>query len=307
MKKMMFLAIGLVYCLQIQAQTVMDIDNNVYNIVTIGNQMWMKENLKTTRFHGGTSINLVTDNTAWTGLSTPGYCFYNNDPANYKETYGALYNWYAASKDSICPQGWTIPTDADWTELSTFLGTESVAGGKMKEAGTSHWISPNTGATNESGFTALPGGYRDVNSSFSSNTSNGRFWSSTGIDNSIAWGRTVFYDSYNLNKSVRDKRFGLSVRCLTPVTGINQINQDDKIKIYPNPAKDKLFIALDNSASNLSYTLSDIRGKVLMINNFPGPAQQSIEIRLTELNNGIYFLRVKNDTFDRTEKIIVNR
>jgi len=302
MKNVLFFVIGLVFCFKIQAQTVEDIDNNVYNTVTIGNQIWMKENLKTSRFNDNSNITLVTDNTTWSGLSTPGYCFYNNDPGTYKDTYGALYNWYAASAGNICPSGWFIPTDSDWTVLSTFLGTESVAGGKMKEAGLDHWISPNSGATNESGFTALPGGYRDVNSSFSSNTSNGRFWSSTGIDNTIAWGRTVFYDSYNLSKSVRDKKFGLSVRCLTNVTDIDKINFNEKIKIYPNPATDNLFINCSSFNSNsVVLSIYNLLGDRIFVNEL-NSAENSID--LSSYPKGMYLIKLTSEQANYSEKII---
>ena len=120
----------------------------------------MAENLKTTKYRDGTSIPLVTENTAWLNLTTPGYCWYNNDAAHYKSTYGALYNWYVLNAGSngwknVCPTGWHVPTDAEWTTLTTYLGGESIAGGKLKETGTSHWLSPNTVATNETGLHTL--------------------------------------------------------------------------------------------------------------------------------------------------------
>jgi uncharacterized protein (TIGR02145 family) len=149
---------------------VKDIDNNRYEIVTIGTQTWMGENLKTTRYNDGSVIPLITDdNTAWETASTngaPAYTWYNNDASNLI-TYGALYNWYAIDtlsngNKNVCPTGWHVPTDVEWTTLTTYLG----AGGKMKEAGLAHWTTPNTGATNESGFAGLPGGYRGTNGTF---------------------------------------------------------------------------------------------------------------------------------------------
>ena len=108
---------------------VVDIDGNVYHTVTIGTQVWMVENLKTTKYNDGTAIPLVTDNTAWGALTTPGYCWYNNDSATYKNTYGALYNWYAVNTGKLAPTGWHVPTDSEWTVLTTYLGGQSVAGG----------------------------------------------------------------------------------------------------------------------------------------------------------------------------------
>src|SRR5450759_4787246 len=119
----------------LQAQTVKDIDGNVYKTVTIGKQVWMVENLKTTKYNDGITIPLVIDNTAWTDLITPKYSWFNNDIAN-KEVYGALYNWYTVNTNKLCPKGWHIPTDEEWTTLTTYLGGEGVAGGKLKETGT---------------------------------------------------------------------------------------------------------------------------------------------------------------------------
>jgi uncharacterized protein (TIGR02145 family) len=139
---------------------VTDYDGNVYPTVRIGTQLWMAKNLRTTRLKFGGTIQIVTDNTAWSNLTTPGYCWYNNDEAANKETYGALYNWYTIATTNLCPAGWHVPTDDDWEVLTTYLGGYNIAGDKLKEAGTAHWANPNTGATNETGFSALPGGSR---------------------------------------------------------------------------------------------------------------------------------------------------
>jgi uncharacterized protein (TIGR02145 family) len=142
--------------------TLTDQDGNIYRTITIGTQTWMAENLRTTKYRDGTAIPNVTDNTAWSNLSTGAYCNYNNtESADTIATYGRLYNWYAATDSrDIAPSGWHVPTDDEWTTLTTYLGGDSVAGGKMKETGTTHWVTPNGGATNESGFTALPSGVR---------------------------------------------------------------------------------------------------------------------------------------------------
>ena len=136
--------------------TATDIDGNVYHTVTIGTQIWMVENLKTTRYNDGSPIPFVTDSSSWSNLTTPGYCWYNNDTTN-KNTYGALYNWFAVNTGKLAPTGWHVPTDDEWTTLTTYLGGESIAGGKLKETGTTHWRTPNAGATNEIGFTASSG------------------------------------------------------------------------------------------------------------------------------------------------------
>lgn len=140
--------------------TIKDMDNNNYNTVKIGNQIWMLENLKTTKYSNGNTIANISDSTLWGTQTLGAFCWYKNDKDKYKGTYGALYNWYAVKTGKLCPSGWHVPTDAEWLTLGDYLGGEEVSGGKLKEVGTIHWRNPNNGATNESGFTALPGGIR---------------------------------------------------------------------------------------------------------------------------------------------------
>lgn len=142
-----------------ETRSILYIDGDVYRTDTIGSQVWMVENLKTTKYNDGSSIPNVTDNTTWNGLNTGAYCWYNSDISN-KKPYGALYNWYTLNTGKLAPYGWHVPTDVEWESLIDHLGGESVAGGKLKESGTTHWQTPNIGATNESGFTAVPGGFR---------------------------------------------------------------------------------------------------------------------------------------------------
>jgi uncharacterized protein (TIGR02145 family) len=198
----------------IAEQTVTDIDGNVYHTITIGTQVWMVENLKTTKFNDGTSIQLVPDSVEWITLSTPGYCWYRDDHATYKDPYGAMYNWFAVNTGKLAPVGWHVPTDAEWTTLTTFLGGVNVAGGKLKETGTTHWLSPNEGATNETGFTAVPGGERFTNGSFYYMNDRGYWWSSTEYDTFEAQGRgmTSFYQDVNTGFFI--KGLGFSVRCI---------------------------------------------------------------------------------------------
>ena len=198
--------------------TVTDLDGNVYNVIRIGTQVWMAENLKTTKYRNGDPIPNVTDNTAWAALSTGAYCWLNNDAVTYKATYGALYNWWAVSDSrNIAPTGWHVPTDAEWTTLTTFLGGESVAGGKLKETGTTHWQSPNTDATNSSGFTALPGGDRNSGGTFYTIGYHGFWWSSTANGASYAWYawyQVLGYDFASVNRNNFYKQGGDAVRCV---------------------------------------------------------------------------------------------
>ncbi len=149
-----------------QLATVTDIDGNVYNTVTIGTQVWMKENLKVTHYRNGDTIPNIADSSQWVNLTTGALCDYNN-VANNSLVYGKLYNYYAiADLRNVCPTGWHVPTYAEWETLKSFLGVDSIVGGKLKETGTVHWTSPNTGADNSSGFTALPSGCRFYYGSF---------------------------------------------------------------------------------------------------------------------------------------------
>src|SRR5665647_1310817 len=221
--------IGTVYGSEISFSTlhgsgnmVTDFDGNVYHTVTIGTQVWLVENLKTTTYRNGDPIQNVTGNTAWSALRTGAYCWYNND-ATYKNTnYGALYNWYTVSDSrNMAPWGWHTPTDAEWTNLTTFLG-ESVAGLKLRETGTAHWFDTNTYATNSSGFTAIPGGQRDGFGLFDSGPFNGLgtmdfWWSSTAYNATDAWARYVSYYSSSVgrdNGNNFSKVRGYSVRCV---------------------------------------------------------------------------------------------
>ena len=200
--------------------SVSDIDGNIYKIIQIGTQTWMAENLKTTRYNDGSNIPNVTGDGEWMDLTTGAYCWYNNQETTYKNTYGALYNWYSVNTGKLCPTGWHVPSKDEWTILATYLGGVELAGGKLKESGTTHWQSPNTGATNTTRFTALPGGVRDVSSDFGGFFlrfgSNGFWWSSNpGIEptdhslwldsNSSKFSFVPWWIYYNS---------GLSVRCL---------------------------------------------------------------------------------------------
>jgi uncharacterized protein (TIGR02145 family) len=196
-----------------------DIDGNEYHTIIIGNQEWMVENLKTTQYNDGTPIPLITESSEWKSMSSPGYCWYENDDTTYKNTYGALYNWYAVNTDKLCPTGWHVPTEEEWTNLNDSLGGKDVAGGKMKSIGTieigdGEWFSPNTDATNEVGFSALPGGGRYFNGNFGWMGHYGTCWSSTESSSSSAWSRYVKYNSGSLSREAYDKKTGYSVRCI---------------------------------------------------------------------------------------------
>jgi uncharacterized protein (TIGR02145 family) len=198
--------------------TVSDVDGNNYNTVQIGNQCWTQSNLKVSKYRDGDNIPTGLSNTAWENTTVGAYAIYNNDPVN-DGLYGKLYNHYAVMDNrGLCPTGWHVPTDGEWTTLETFLGGYSVAGGALKSTVTQPtpggWVSPNTGATNSSGFTALPGGHRSNNGAFNFVGSYVAWWSSS-LSGSNIWYRGLyshhgdFHRGYDINRTS-----GGSVRCL---------------------------------------------------------------------------------------------
>ena len=194
-------------------RTMTDQDNKVYKIVKIGNQWWMAENLKVTCYRNGDPIPNVTDNAEWKGLSASAYCHYNNDITN-DDDYGKLYNWFAVNDSrNIAPAGWHVPMDDEWQKLVDNLGGYEIAGGKLKETGTAHWDSPNTGATNESGFNARPGGTRiSSNGVFYGMGSFALYWSATEYDDYDAWYRSLNNGSDDCNRGYDYKLYGYSIR-----------------------------------------------------------------------------------------------
>ncbi|WP_396164886.1 fibrobacter succinogenes major paralogous domain-containing protein [Flavobacterium sp.] len=199
--------------------------------VTIGSQIWSTTNLDVTTYRDGTPIPQVTNPNTWANLTTGAWCYYNNNSAN-GTTYGKLYNWYAVAgihdndpntpNKTLAPLGWHIPSDTEWSTLINNLDPTAnggqvypnIAGGKMKSTGTTLWVSPNTGATNVSGFTGLPGGTFGGNNTFYGINTNGNWWSSSEINGSDAWYRYINYDNTNAARHFANKTFGHSVRCV---------------------------------------------------------------------------------------------
>jgi uncharacterized protein (TIGR02145 family) len=190
-------------------------EDEVYKIVKIGTQIWMAENLKSTKYIDWSPILNVTNNTEWINLTTDAYCWYENNAFSYKAIYGALYNWYTVNTGKLCPSGWHVPSDDEWLTLIDFLGGESVAGGKLKEIGNTHWLPPNTDATNESGFTALPSGNRiGADGRFYNLGSFACFWSSDESSLTQAINRVLVCNETNFRIGYDNKTAGFSVRCL---------------------------------------------------------------------------------------------
>jgi uncharacterized protein (TIGR02145 family) len=192
--------------------SVVDICGNSYKTATIGNQIWMSENLRTLKYNNGTSIPNVIG-PMWYFLTTGAQCTYNNTTnADTIKTYGIFYNWYAVNTGKLCPVGWHVPTDSNWMELANFLGRDTLAAPKLKEPGDKHWYN-NTETTYISGFNALPAGYRDYEiSTMIGGQSN--MWSSTEEDNNGAWNYQLNSNNSLIGIRYNYKGSGLSVRCL---------------------------------------------------------------------------------------------
>jgi uncharacterized protein (TIGR02145 family) len=206
--------IGISGTIQQDTSFITDRDGNSYKTIKIGSLVWMAEDLKTTRYNNGTAIPLVTDNSEWANLTSDAYCWYNNDAATNKATYGALYNWYTVNTGYLCPQGWRVPYNDEWAELSSYLGDEGV-GGKLKETGIVHWTSPNTGATNESGFTALPAGIRNDEGTFDGIRIYENWWTSSVYegDSAYYWSVSNTSSEASGNNGISAK-YGSAVRCI---------------------------------------------------------------------------------------------
>jgi uncharacterized protein (TIGR02145 family) len=202
--------------------TMTDQQGNVYKTIVIGTQEWMAENLKTPIYRNGNGIANVTDNGQWQYLTTGSWCSYNNN-SQYECPYGKLYNWYAvADPRNLCPTGWHVPTDAEWSVLINYLdpnanggnNVPNVAGGKLKSTGLQFWLSPNQDATNESGFSGLAAGFRGDSGTSNFVGDNDIWWSSTVSSTSESWTRTLYSSTGSAIRNNLNKGNGFSVRCL---------------------------------------------------------------------------------------------
>lgn len=189
-----------------------DIDGNDYAVVSIGAQTFMAENLRTTRLNDGTLIPYEKDYATWGSTTLPAYCWYDTTQSSYID-YGILYNWFAVETGNLCPTGWHVPSNSEWNDLINYLWPQSEAGGRLKETGTTHWNTPNTGASNNTGFTGLPGGSRYGTGAFIGVGNNGWWWASS---NNGIYGHDLglIYDSSNVSTGSTSVNAGLSVRCV---------------------------------------------------------------------------------------------
>lgn len=233
-KTILFIASLVLLTLNSLAQTVTDYDGNVYSTVTIGTQIWMKENLRVTHYNNGIEIPKVSISSDWASLSTGARCYYNSDSTKNALSLGALYNFYAVENtNKLCPTGWHVPSDSEFTVLVDYLGGASVAGSALKEIGLTHWNSPNTDATNSSSFTGIGAGMRGYETgSYASKGGFADFWTSTPttIGNSSAKSYVLYYNKSNVGNGWSDKKIGFSVRCMSDIPGSNPIYKKSQTK-----------------------------------------------------------------------------
>jgi len=361
-------SIPIVFNPDLTYNSVSDINGNVYKTIQIGTQIWMAESLRSTKYRNGDNIPCVVNATEWFNLTSGAY----TQEFMPSVIYGRLYNYYAiADSRNLCPTGWHMPTDDEWTTLSDYLGGLDDAGGKLKEAGRTHWTNMNVGATNETGFTALGQGIREASGGNTSKCAIGIFWSSTEKDANYVWTRYTYDYMSRLGRYSYGKKAGLSVRCVKDDNSVDEISvtfnvgggsvvpsltvsknttitkpadptkigytfagwykeasctnawnfatdvvttnitlfakwtvatfvenrQVTDFKLYPNPAKDKLYINFNSS--NLSGAIYDLQGKrVVDIKTGINP------IDISNLSKGIYFVKIINSGNIIVDKLI---
>jgi len=282
-----------------QGEGVYDIEGNFYTTFLVYNgQEWMAENLKSKNFSNGDSIPYLQQNLSWQNTNSAAFSYYNSD-LNLSSTFGNLYNWFTTIDErNVCPADWHVPTDLEWTDFSDYLGGNGVAGGKMKVQDTLFWKAPNLGATNESFFSALPGGCRYDGGNFANIYSYANWWTGSQLDNQFSWFRSTYFDSDNLIKNYATKNTGYSIRCIKNNVS-NLLQNTDKIllRISPNPFYDMVTI----ESSVLNGTIDIYNSAGILIHTFE-PSSKSEQINLDFLDKGLYYVHLKY--LNVTQKLI---
>jgi uncharacterized protein (TIGR02145 family) len=288
--------------------SITDIEGNIYKTTIIGNQIWMSQNLNTSYFSNGKKIENVTDNLTWGEYPKSAYCNYNND-SNISKIYGKLYNYFSViDENKICPIGWHVPSDNEWSELVNYLGGENVAGKHIKEKGNKHWKFPFGGGDNQSEFTALPSGYRWSNIGlnkglFNSLTYGASFWTSTDSTNNISIWRYLYPESDAIARLANDRNYGLSVRCISDIKldEIKEQSNESILLIFPNPSTSGRieFILLKGECSKIQ--LFNLFGQLLLEQKFNN------YLELSNYPNTEYILRLTTTNGVLIRKILLNK
>jgi uncharacterized protein (TIGR02145 family) len=279
-----------------------------YDLVEIGSQCWFKENLRTAAYNNGDPILNITDNTEWSNTTTPARCFYNN-LTSYQNSHGNLYNWYViADPRNVCPIGWHVPSDAEWTTLVNNLGGPNVAGGKMKtigtwQSGSGLWSYPNTEATNSSGFSGLPGGFRQIEYNYIASV--GSWWTSSVSEMDVIGSTTynVLYDSGIIERSYSFRAVGMSIRCISSGSVENdEIDMNLTISAYPNPSNTFVTINSQNDTESSTYAIFNSMGQQVLAGKLEGKTNN---IDISDLEAGIYLIQI-GETGGLSFKMIKN-
>jgi uncharacterized protein (TIGR02145 family) len=282
---------------------VTDVNGNTYSTVIYGNgQEWMGENLKSTSFSNGDPIPNITNANQWYTLSSPAYSIYNNN-ATTGQTYGKLYNYYVVSDNrGICPNGWRVPSKQAFDSLINYLGGSQIAGGRMKESGTNHWNSPNTGATNQSLFNALPNGLKMETGTFQDLGNILYLWSSFSDNPNSAIRLNLFYNDATANTLYgANKNAGLGIRCLrNNFVGLSEISIKSNFSIYPNPAKSTINIKADTKLIGENYIIYDNLGKSVLSGKI---TSENTSVELGNLSAGIYLFSI-GENIKQTFKVV---
>lgn len=302
MKNLIIVTFLIFFSLSVTSQTITDFDGNVYNTITIGSQVWMDRNLRVTHYNNGVKIPKVTNGAIWITLTSGAYNWQNNDSVSNAETYGALYNWYTTNSGNLCPAGWHVPSDNDWTVLTTFLGGLDISGGKLKETGTTHWVTPNTGATNDVGFTALPGGsFGGSDGVFHDFGKFGYWWSATKTSDDWAYVRRLGFMETSVTRSTYLTRGGFSVRCIKDIiTAVTYPDHPNELFFYPNPADERIYVK-NNNHENAILNIYDLQGNLLLSKQI-----DSNPVDISGIKKGIYIVKLVSSENVFIEKLIID-
>ncbi len=273
--------------------------------VAIGTQIWTTSNLNVSTYNDGTPIPQVSNRTAWAGLTTGAWCYYEDITAN-GTTYGKLYNWYAVAgihdtdpntpNKSLAPTGYHIPSDSEWTTLTNYLSGPAIAGGTMKSTGTTLWASPNTNATNSSGFTGLPGGLRDSFGVFYNITSHGYWWTLSELNSLSGYSYSLSYLNGLAYWNGHTKTYGFSVRLINNNSLSNATFNSSILKLYPNPVLNILNVNIESNLINEPYNIFDCLGRVVINGKFN---DVDTTINVEQLSKGIYYLKVSGNSVNK--------
>lgn len=272
--------------------------------VTIGTQVWTNKNLDVTTYRNGDPIPEVTDPTQWKNLTTGAWCYYNN--ASNDAIYGKLYNWYAVNDPrGLAPEGFHVPTSDEWLQLINYLGGSAVAGGKLKEAGTTNWNSPNKDATNSSGFTALGTGNRIDFGSFTQFKNSASFWTSSVFYDNFSFIYSMNYNTASANRNYPPKTYGIAVRCVAD-NDLNNASYSDTMNsfsMYPNPVTDILSLNnIGNDTTNLHIEIITLDGRLVLKKDFK--PSLLIKIGVENLPNGMYLCKISTNSKQQTIKFL---